>query len=239
MFPAPTDLLPHLPITAHSSEIFAVSCALRQNFKWTESSQIAIDCLISLESLSTLIATECAARGSEVWKDEIFLGLQVNPVAHRLLMSLPNDSFEMPDQAAFETLRMGMMLWIIAVKQKSQSYPGTATPYAAILLHLLEKSEVKHSMISDPSLGRLRFWLLLLVISTVPFSNERETALRLVTEDMVQLGMGSWEEVMAAVRFLPWIIDLDSVASLYDSRPPAKFPTSFPPPSPPSSMPGA
>ena len=186
-----------------------MSSALRDVCKWTESCQVAIDSLANLANLSTFIEAEYAARGREVWKDEILLGLRVNSVAYSLLESLPGDSFEMPNQAAFEALRLGMRVWIIVVKQKSQAYPGPTTTYVARLLRLLEDSDVKHPMMTQPSLVVLHLWLLMIVMSTVPLSDERHITRKLIAEDMVQLGIGSWKEVMTTVRLLPWIGDLE------------------------------
>lgn len=159
------------------------------------------------------IETESLKRSGAVWEDGLWLGSQVNPIAHRLL-STQGNSHEAWLYPISSTIYLGVALFIIIIRQRTQGCPAATTSYISKAIQVLVYSTP--STTEMPSiLLTLRLWLLLLC--TVPYS---DAALLSRIRDLVmetrQTFKLSWEDVLERTRLLPWINRFEScVASVH------------------------
>ncbi len=168
--------------------------------------------LEALLALSTTIQSELLVRGDDLWSDEVFLGLRLNPIAHRLL-SIPSATHtEAPNSRVLEAARLGALLFIIWIKQKSRTYPGSRTTasYWRAALDVLGGSNPELSLLAAPSLRSFHLWVLFLCALTAENSVHRDKALRRIARIKVQQNVASWEAVLERVRSMPWVANLEA-----------------------------
>ncbi|KAM7197264.1 hypothetical protein V8F33_005692 [Rhypophila sp. PSN 637] len=167
-------------------------------------------CVAGLSEVAITIESELAARGNALWNDEIFLGLRINPLAHGLFDRAGRTTgFSSHLDQALESIRLGVIVWIIWVKRMCRSWPGSPMAYVPELLDMLS---VESSWAANTASGAsddilsVRLWLSVLCgIASCHGSRERETAVSLIAEDMHRLNRKEWNEVMVRVRQMPWI----------------------------------
>lgn len=171
-------------------------------------------CVAGLSEVAKVIESELAARGNALWNDEIFLGLRINPLAHRLFdrvgqTTFPRFSSHLDHILA--SIRLGVIVWIIWTKRMCRSWPGSPMAYVPELLDMLSvESNWAADAASDDILS-VRLWLgILCGISSCRGSPERKTAVRLIAEDMHRLSRKEWSEVMRRVRQMPWISSFET-----------------------------
>lgn len=188
------------------------------NTKDADFTHVLLSCLADLNAVAALIEYEFAAKHDGLWEDEEYMGLRINPIAHRLLdggrptlapapaaaSTAATVDYEQQQQQRLileETLRLGAILWIIWIKRRYRSYPSTPTVYVSKLLGLLStmvrhgwteretETETSISMTSD--LLSIRVWLLVLCgISSCSSlaAREQTTAVDMLAREMRQLG---------------------------------------------------
>lgn len=145
-------------------------------------------------------------RNDGLWIDEIFLGLRINPVAHRLLNEVPSIHIGLQENSIIKAMRLGATLFIIGVKKKSFAYPGSpTTSYWSSLLDSIGNTRADFPMLIVPALCSLNLWLLVLYAITVANHDDQDGALRLIVQIMCKQNIYSWEVVMQKVRSMPWI----------------------------------
>lgn len=211
-FPAPSEVALPLPSsTSIHIKVAEIASSLAEIHEWTSSCQSTIDILKGLANISLLIQAEFTSKGEDLWKDEVFLGLQINPIAHRLLDLLPTGCFQITTHAILEALRLGMIIWIIWTKQMSQAYPAQTTPYAAKLLNLLLDQSTWQAMLSRPPIARLYFWLIMLCATTTSSTSQRLAALESLTYRLNRMSPVSHQNEMSELRWMPWISGFESL----------------------------
>ena len=177
----------------------------------------------SLESLltfSTTIQSELLVRGDDLWSDEVFLGLRLNPVAHRLLSIQFATRTGAPSYRVLEAARLGALFFIIWIKQKSRTYPGscaTASYWTSALDLLGDTGGAESSPSAAPSFASLALWVLVLCALTSETPAHRDKALRLIVRIKAEHNVASWEAVLERVRSMPWVANLE-VASRWMER---------------------
>ncbi|PTB61856.1 hypothetical protein BBK36DRAFT_1130663 [Trichoderma citrinoviride] len=208
-FPMPSTLLP--PITPHHHHSHEILTPLPYHLISLCPSHEAhhlgvVSALRDIGSLTEVIQSNLDAWGDDLWKEEVFLGTRLNPIAYRLLDSPPHphaDSTDLP--CCFtEALRLGVLLWILGVKQKAQAFPGSPALYVNRLLHLLRSQSVKNLISTTPYFIPFQLWLLLLCATMSELASERISSLEMVANMMSEYDW-AWEQVMANVKQLPWI----------------------------------
>jgi hypothetical protein len=168
-----------------------------------------------LSEVAITIESELAARGNALWNDEIFLGLRINPLAHRLFDRAGRATrFSSHLDQTLESIRLGIIVWIIWAKRMCRSWPGSPMAYVPELLDMLSVGSSwaanTASAASDDILS-VRLWLSVLCgIASCHGSCERETAVSLIGEDMHRLNRKEWSEVMVRVRQMPWISSFET-----------------------------
>ncbi|KAK3297268.1 uncharacterized protein B0H64DRAFT_121764 [Chaetomium fimeti] len=167
-------------------------------------------CVADLSEVALAIESELAVRGDALWDDEIFLGLRINPLAHRLFdRAGPTAGFSSHLHQILESVRIGMIVWIIWVKRMCRSWPGSPMAYVPELLSMLSAETnwaANTALDALDDMLSVRLWLSVLCgIASCHGSCERETAVKLIAEDVHRLNRKEWGEVMVRVRQMPWI----------------------------------
>lgn len=167
-----------------------------------------MSCICDLNALATLLRVELATKGDVIWDDEEQMGLLINPVAHHLLDQQPT-SFPEPAtrcDVVSEALRLGAIIWIIRVKRRCRSYPGTATARISSLLKILSRSsDTERVWNGSPDLQTVRLWLLVLCTISEPSDQDHATSMRMIASDMKEQGSVSWDEILSDIRQMPWV----------------------------------
>ncbi|KAK5996237.1 hypothetical protein PT974_04669 [Cladobotryum mycophilum] len=124
-FPIPLDLIPLLPRTTSSETLTTLLSHLSNLCPDPAVHHLSIiSALQDIQDLSTVIESKLSIGGNDLWREEVFLGLRLNPIAHRLLDSSLRSHQDM-SFSTLEALRLGAILWILQVKEKSEAYPGS------------------------------------------------------------------------------------------------------------------
>lgn len=167
-----------------------------------------MSCLGELNALAAQICVDLANKGDSIWDDEEQLGFLVNPVTHHLLdqqSTKPSEPTTLFDEFS-EALRLGAVIWIIRVKRRCRSYPGTARTCISKLLKMSSSnSDTVHFWNSSPDLQTVRLWLLVLCSISEPSEQDYAIAMRMIASDMKEQRSVSWDETMSNVRQMPWI----------------------------------
>ncbi|KAK4248630.1 hypothetical protein C7999DRAFT_40142 [Corynascus novoguineensis] len=230
-YPLPVDLT---PVIIHTDPSKSLPMPLSRILATAET-EVGVQlthipvCVAGLSELAITIESELAVRGNALWNDEIFLGLRINPLAHRLFDRTGRTTRFSPhlDQT-LESIRLGVIVWIIWAKRMCRSWPGSPMAYVPELLDMLsvESSWAPNiaSGASDDILS-VRLWLSVLCsIASRHGSCERETAVRLIAEDMHRLNRKEWGDVMVqTIHLLRWSF---STSSLRDSDYALRYPSS-------------
>ncbi|KFA71534.1 hypothetical protein S40288_06835 [Stachybotrys chartarum IBT 40288] len=164
-----------------------------------------ISCIGDLNALAALIRFELAIKGNAIWDDEEHMSFFVNPVAHKLL----NQSSRPPPITRWDSisraLRVGTMIWVIEVKRKCRSYPGTADARISTLLKMLSSNSNAERVWNTPDLRLVRLWLLVLCSIGEPNDKDLSMSMRMIASEMEEPRPMSWVETMAGIRQMPWV----------------------------------
>lgn len=167
-----------------------------------------MSCVGDLNALATLLRVELATKGDAIWDDEEQMGFLISPVTHHLLDQQPARSSEATTRCdvVSEALRLGAIIWIIQVKRRCRSYPGTAKGRISTLLNMLSSNfDAEHVWNSSPDLQTVRLWLLVLCSISEPSDQDHATAMRMIASDMKEQRSVWWDEIMSNIRRMPWI----------------------------------
>ncbi|KAK3369883.1 hypothetical protein B0H63DRAFT_440165 [Podospora didyma] len=179
-----------------------------------ENTQNIMFSLGDLNALAALLRFELAAKGDTIWDDEEQMGFLINPVTHQLLNQHPSTRSEQQPESCWgiisEVLRLGGLIWIIRVKRRCRSYPGTAEIYISKLLKILSSGRNKshaeqHGVWNSPDLRTVRRWLLVLCSIGEPNDKDLSILMQMIASEMKQKGSVSWVDIMADVRKMPWV----------------------------------
>ncbi|KAK7594408.1 hypothetical protein V3481_005428 [Fusarium oxysporum f. sp. vasinfectum] len=122
-------------------------------------------CMGDLNALAIFLQTEQVTKGDTIWSDEEQMGLLLNPIAHNLLnqQQLEPPKPDTPYEIILESLRLGAIIWIIQVKRRCRSYPGTAQAHITTLLRTISNdTEADIPWNCSADLQVVRLWLLVL-----------------------------------------------------------------------------
>lgn len=203
----PSDLVPPLLPVIRTQALEDVLLGVEETHPGIDMTTLGVfEMLEELYALSAAIESEWIIQGDDLWTDELFLGLRVNPIAHRLLDAVPNIHGAPQDYSIITAIGLGAILFIIAVKQKSSAYPGSLTAsYWSTLLDLIGNMSADPATPMVPALSSLTLWLLVLYAMTVPAPDDQDPAIRLIARSMWEHDIWSWDIVMQKVRSMPWI----------------------------------
>ncbi|KAL2802445.1 hypothetical protein BJX63DRAFT_437861 [Aspergillus granulosus] len=160
-FPIPSDLIPDLPLLPQI-DILALPLrylANQPNSVPDKYTTAVLYCLRDLWRAATYIESNIPPRDSHLWAHEESVGLRLNPITHRLLSLSAPSGLASHHTPIARALRLGQIVWIILVKRRFQSYPGSAAVYASNLLRLLSD---RRAWAGDAGLPSVRLWLLVL-----------------------------------------------------------------------------
>jgi hypothetical protein len=173
-------------------------------------------CMGDLNALATFLQTEQATKGDAIWSDEEQMGLLLNPIAHDLLnqqQSEPSHS-DTPYETILGALRLGAIIWIIWVKRRCRSYPGTAQAHISTLLKTISndlKADTPWNCSVDLQIVRL--WLLVLCSVSESSDQDHSILARMIAYEMKELNLVSWNQLISIIHRMPWI-DLSEMPNL-------------------------
>lgn len=203
-FPMPTFLIPPLP----NEELPEILTTLEPNLgilcpnRDTHHAVVA-SAFQDIWSVCNIIRSKLDMLGDDLWREEVYLGTRLNPIAYRLLDSDPHSHSDTPC-GMLQALRLGILLWILGVKQKAQSYPGSPTSYITRLLERMQSQSLMNLASHSPYFIPYQLWLLFLIATMTLDLTERATALQLVARIMNE-NRWAWKDVTAYMKQLPWI----------------------------------
>jgi hypothetical protein len=164
-----------------------------------------MSCLGDLNALAALVRFELATKGNGIWDNEEQMGFLINPVTHQLLVQPSRSEPVTRWDIISEALRLGAMIWIIRVKRRCRSYPGTAEARISTLLEMLSnRSNAEHAW-NSPNLRLVRLWLLVLCSISEPSDEYLATSMEMIASEMKEPRSMSWVEIMADIRQMPWV----------------------------------
>ena len=165
-----------------------------------------VSCIVELNAIAAFMESEFAATYDSLWQNYVYLGLRINPVAHRLLDTSAQAVATEDSESISEALRLGAVLWVIWVKRQCRSYPGTPTAYVSKLSSLLSMHCEWKKTANASDMLTIRLWLLVLCgISSSDATEEATSAMGMLTHEVQQLNGDVCKQVMGRVREMPWI----------------------------------
>ncbi|KAL9615179.1 MAG: hypothetical protein Q9167_000385 [Letrouitia subvulpina] len=206
-FPLPSDLVSTaLPAESSGTVPMPLFNIMKAEPTRGKNFMSVVSCMSDLNAIVALVESQLAAKCDGLWIDEVYMGLQINLIVHRLL-DRPAQATSMADcELISEALRLGAILWIIWIKRQYRSYPGPSTVYVSKLLSLLSLQHGWRGTSSDPDLLSIRLWLLVLCgISSCGTTKEQTTAVDMIARAMRQLKGNSWIGMMTQIRQMPWV----------------------------------
>ena len=211
-FPLPQDLVPAIQPAKRLEMLPSPLINLMKGQTTKDEHLINIASSIAdLAGMAAVIEAGYATKGQALWSDEVYIGLRINPIAHRLLDKSGQKAAMGGSALLSEALRLAALIWIIWIKRRCRSYPGTPLSYVSKLLTLLSTDYAWRNASSASDLVSIRLWLLVLCgISSSGVTEERTIAANLIAGEMLQSKGDSWTEVMLRVRQMPWISDFEA-----------------------------
>ncbi|KAH7137524.1 hypothetical protein B0J13DRAFT_506182 [Dactylonectria estremocensis] len=164
-----------------------------------------MSCIGDLNALAALLQFELATKGDAIWDNEELMAFMTNPVSHHLLDQPRRSEPTTLCDIISETLRLGATIWIIRVKRRCRSYPGTAEARISTLLKMLSRKFHTADVWNSPDLRLVRLWLLILCSISEPSDEDLATSMKMIASDMQELRSVSWNEIMSDVRQMPWV----------------------------------
>ncbi|KAF4445175.1 hypothetical protein FACUT_144 [Fusarium acutatum] len=169
-------------------------------------------CMGDLNALATFLQAEEMTKGDAVWSDGEQMGLLLNPIAHALLNQQqleppqPNTHFEI----ILESLRLGAIIWIIQVKRRCRSYPGTAQAHITTLLRIISNdAEADAPWNCSADMHVVRLWLLVLCCVSEPSGQDYSTLMRIIASEMKKLNLVTSSQLVSFIQRMPWIYSRD------------------------------
>ncbi|PTB35378.1 hypothetical protein M441DRAFT_74327 [Trichoderma asperellum CBS 433.97] len=203
-FPMPTFLIPPLPNEELSELLTTLEPNLSILCSKTNTHHVVIaSALQDIWSVCKLIRSKLDTLGDDLWREEVDLGTRLNPIAYRLLDSDPHSHTDTPC-CMLQALRLGILLWILGVKQKAQSYPGSPASYITRLLERMQSQSMMNLASHLPYFTPYQLWLLFLIATMTLDPADKAVALQLVARIMNERRL-AWRDVTAYMKQLPWI----------------------------------
>lgn len=167
--------------------------------------------LVSIASLSSEVNR--AVTNPRFWRDELFIGVRLNPVAHQLLM-LPR--FDLPeqietelDQGLFirEIVRLASVIFLGLLKRQFHIQPDGISKHGRRLAQLLTAYSFDWY-----SFTNIRLWAL--IISTI-VEEDRGALVAHIVGVMSDTGIVDWHGALLVIKDIAWV---DEVAAhvIYD-----------------------
>ena len=167
--------------------------------------------LVSIASLSSEVNR--AVTNPQFWRDELFIGVRLNPVAHQLLM-LPR--FDPPeqietelDQGLFirEIVRLASVIFLGLLKRQFHTQPDGISKHGRRLAQLLTAYSFDWY-----SFTNIRLWAL--IISTI-VEEDRGALVAHIVGVMSDTGIVDWHGALLVIKDIAWV---DEVAAhvIYD-----------------------
>ena len=167
--------------------------------------------LVSIASLSSEVNR--AVTNPQFWRDELFIGVRLNPVAHQLLMlprlGLPEQIETELDQGLVirEIVRLTSMVFLGLLKRQFHTQPDGISKHGRRLARLLTAYSFDWY-----SFTNIRLWAL--IISTI-VEQDRGVLVAQIVGVMSDTGIVDWHDALLMIKDIAWV---DEVAAhvIYD-----------------------
>lgn len=205
---SPISNLPQLPVPG--SFAHKLSVAWRFNFgKHCTLIEVINDMVIETSHLQA----EIARTNNALWEDSIYVCYYINPLLHRLLSVSARD--QPPNSSSIaEALRLGAILYLVAIRQTFGIYPTQATTQLCklkMLFEIWDQNEVAELRFEDLNLERVKIWILslgaIMSMSRVSRDYQRWFTAQLHVA-MDELGLETYTDVERYLDGFLWIADL-------------------------------
>ncbi|KAL7958042.1 hypothetical protein V8C34DRAFT_324751 [Trichoderma compactum] len=208
-FPQPAALLP-ARLRTGTSAIWDLLRFVKEIECQPDVEQNALfDALREISSIAKTIKSEFFTRGDAAWHDSLLLSCLGHLAAHRLLSTLEKGC-ENQDLPISTSIRLGIALFLIILKQRSRGCPAPSTPYVAKAVSVFYWDIPNIPLHMSSSLFTLRLWLLLLCAIACPDTALLPESRILIMRIKKQSSLNSWEEVVARARLMPRISKFES-----------------------------
>jgi hypothetical protein len=159
------------------------------------------DCLTSLANLAGYINN--LKIKNELWQEELFVAVNVHPVAHKLLSLL---RYPVADEADIsssgliihEILRLTSLLFISLLKEQYGVFPSGVSENKLRLTRVLTEVAVDWS-----SFMNLRLWVL--TVSALAGEEDRSWYVSEITVTMAFLDATTWDDALRILKDFIWI----------------------------------
>ncbi|KAL5335118.1 hypothetical protein BJX70DRAFT_401903 [Aspergillus crustosus] len=215
-YPLPSDLIPKCAHAVHDGFLPAPILNLASETRPGDNKHNTdiISCLQDLWVVATYIESDIAVNPDTPWQDEESIGLRLNPIVHRLLTLPPNSKLNSRRNSTVDSLCLGQIIWIIWIKRRYRSYPGSPAPYASKLVNMILQQRVWRE---EVDLLPVYLWLLVLCAISCG-SHEQPMAMEMIIRVTQQWKITSWSEVMDYVYQMPWVSVLDTLCTDIESK---------------------
>ncbi|KAI0129903.1 hypothetical protein BJ170DRAFT_618034 [Xylariales sp. AK1849] len=208
-FPPPLDLIPPVSLVAYPHTLPMPLFNMMKSEPAMDTRALHISsCITDLNAVAALIKAESVIKGDALWTDVVYIELRTNSVVHRLL-DCSAYAGTMPQDAIFEALRLGAILWIICIKRRCGSFLGSPTNYVSTLFDLLSVQLVTRDSPSASDRLAVRSWLLIICGISVCDPVQHQSCIDFIASEMGMLKW-DWAQLMMSAHQLPWISDFDA-----------------------------
>ncbi|KAL1846860.1 hypothetical protein Daus18300_014118 [Diaporthe australafricana] len=177
-----------------------------------------MSCMGDLNALAALVRFDLATKGEAIWDDAEQMGSLMNPVTYQLL-NQPLRSLRVTIwDIISDALRLGAMIWIIQVKRRCRSYPGTAEARISTLLKILSSKFNAEHIWNSPDLRLVRLWVLVLCSISEPRDKDFLSSMEMIASEMKEPRSVSWGQIMACIRQMPWVDIFESPCTKLGER---------------------
>ncbi|KAI9151279.1 hypothetical protein HJFPF1_08478 [Paramyrothecium foliicola] len=208
-FPPPLDLIPPIYPSAYPhTQLVTLSSVIEPKDTMDTHDLHLASCITELNAVAALINADLALKGDALWADAVYIELRTNPIAHRLL-SCSTEPGVISQDGNFETLRLGAILWIICIKRRCGSFPGSPTAYVSTLLDLLYVQPVEEDALGAFDGLVIRSWLLIICGISACDPAQQNSSADLIASEIRTRGW-DWDRLMMSVQEMPWISEFDN-----------------------------
>ncbi|KAE9373391.1 hypothetical protein N431DRAFT_337270 [Stipitochalara longipes BDJ] len=210
-FPLPAKQFPNGQRASQSSNKRGfpqrLSVAWRFNFSGQETlMDIVDDAVIEAYNLQE----EMAGTNNSIWQDSMYVCNYINPLLHRLL-SLPATTHSLRSSSIAEGLRLGAILYLVAIRQTFGIYPTRTTAQIVKVKHLFENwepSEIAQFSFEDLNLNLIKVWILSLAAVMSDSKELQQWSYQNLHLSMSRLGLQTYTDVERLVEVFLWIPEI-------------------------------
>ncbi|KFY94561.1 hypothetical protein V500_03158 [Pseudogymnoascus sp. VKM F-4518 (FW-2643)] len=194
-YPLPTALLPPLRSISPGPTSTQIADASTAWVRVFGSSHLITDIIQELHTITAVIRDQ----DPFVWRDPCFLGLQVNPVVHRLLSVDQNPKHSNAnDDVLARACALAALLFLDRIRRKFMPYHITGPHFEQRLYGILTEG-----LIDWTEFPELELWLL--ITFSMNADPSRTTFVARITQLIDMLGLQTWDLIVEVLSGFLWL----------------------------------